>query len=546
MKATDQQQKIINYESGSLVIIANPGSGKTYVISEKIKLILPRIMEFKGVIAISYTNKASNELKQRCFKDGLDPKGSFFGTIDKFYLREIILPFGKMLFGIPYNDISVIKLKDIDEERQEECLWIADLAGGETLSKTQIKILKKLFLGGILVLETISLLALYVFDHSIACRHYLKARYTHIFIDEYQDCGLEQHQIFLQIKNLGLTAIAVGDANQSIFQFSGKSSEFLIDLGKRKTEFKLFPLDFNHRCHPSIVNYSLLLLNSEAELLQSKEICVFEKQVVGKEDQIASWLNTAIPSISKQFAVAEMHKIAILVKNGRTGSIINQNLSLAHKYFENTPLDEDFTMWSGIFRDLLNLCFDRTLSRTSFVESFIDTNANRKTAIAVLQLIKELEVGLNIKSPAVDELIKQFIAIAIALHPAGTNKRSIELLRDILATPIMLDVYRPAQSTEVQIMTLHKSKGLEFDAVFHLDLCEWILPQKAINSGKTEFPDLTQDVNLHYVGITRAKKCCVLIHSTKRTNFKMEIKPGNPSEFLQFDALADKRTISPH
>ena len=59
------------------------------------------------------------------------------------------------------------------------------------------------------------------------------------------------------------------------------------------------------------------------------------------------------------------------------------------------------------------------------------------------------------------------------------------------------------------------------------------------------YSDITQDINLHYVGITRAKKCCVLCHSSERTNYKQEQKNGNPSEFLQFDALQSKRNSSP-
>ncbi|WP_454803180.1 UvrD-helicase domain-containing protein [Mucilaginibacter phyllosphaerae] len=539
MKPTEQQQKIIDYDSGSLVIIANPGSGKTFVISEKIKLILPPILEFQGVIAISYTNKASNELKQRCFKDGLNPKGSFFGTIDRFYLREIILPFGKQLFGIPKVDVSVVKRGDLAEEIREEMTWMDEAIDGDNISAAQLLVFKKFFLNGLLVLESVSLLALHIFKNSIACQRYLKARYTHIIIDEYQDCGLEQHLLFLRIQKLGLTAIAVGDANQSIFQFSGKSSEFLLELGGRKSEFRLFPLEFNHRCHPSIVNYSLLLLNSEAELLEAKELRVFEKQIIGNEAQIANWLDLNITAMQKKYKVSDFNKIGILVHNGRTGKIINQGLHTPHKYFENTPLDEDFTIWSGIFRDILSLSFDRSISKTLFLDSFIDTELNRKTAIAVLKIIEEIAVTLSVMDPKVDELIKKFIAVAVALHPAGNNKRSIELLREVLSSAILLSIYRPAQDGEVQIMTIHKSKGLEFDAVLHLDLYEWILPYKNYADGS--YPNLSQDVNLHYVGITRAKKCCVLIHTTKRTNYKMEIKNGNPSEFLKFDALNDRR-----
>ena len=87
---TPDQLRAINY-SDSMVVIAKPGSGKTYVVSEKIRRILPELPEHKGVIAISYTNKASSELKKRSTRNGIKQKGSFFGTIDKFCDREIIM-----------------------------------------------------------------------------------------------------------------------------------------------------------------------------------------------------------------------------------------------------------------------------------------------------------------------------------------------------------------------------------------------------------------------------------------------------------------------
>lgn len=84
MKPTEQQNLIIDHE-GCSVVIAAPGSGKTFVLSQKIKKNLKTLLDHQGVIAISYTNKASIELKNRSLSNGEDPKGSFFGTIDKFY-----------------------------------------------------------------------------------------------------------------------------------------------------------------------------------------------------------------------------------------------------------------------------------------------------------------------------------------------------------------------------------------------------------------------------------------------------------------------------
>lgn len=342
-----------------------------------------------------------------------------------------------------------------------------------------------------------------------------------------------------------MSAIAVGDANQSIFKFSGKSSDYLIDLAKRKNEFALFSLDYNHRCDASIINYSLLLLNEDADLLPYKDIHVFEKQVQGNEIQIAEWLTKSMTKYIRKYSVDKESKIGILVRNGRTGTLIHDNIRLPHKYFEATPLDEDFTIWSGLFKELLSIVFDKKLSKTAFVENYISVDINRLKVITVLKQIRKLEAELANPNFDVVSAISLAESIAANLHPTGKNANSIDLLKEVLSDSRLQDSYKPAADNEIQIMTLHKSKGLEFDIVFHLDLYEWILPKKEIKDGKSFFSDPTQDINLHYVGITRAKKCCVLCHSTKRTNYKQEQKNGNSSEFLQLKKLQSKRQTSP-
>ncbi|MNG12283.1 DNA-dependent helicase II [compost metagenome] len=88
-------------------------------------------------------------------------------------------------------------------------------------------------------------------------------------------------------------------------------------------------------------------------------------------------------------------------------------------------------------------------------------------------------------------------------------------------------------------MTLHKSKGLEFEIVIHLDLSEWIIPFQQIGASFADkvYPDWEQDLNLHFVGITRAKSICLLVHTTLRLNGMNEIKNGAPSAFLSLPGV---------
>ena len=90
--------------------------------------------------------------------------------------------------------------------------------------------------------------------------------------------------------------------------------------------------------------------------------------------------------------------------------------------------------------------------------------------------------------------------------------------------------------TGVLGLDLHKAKGLEFDVVFHLDLYRWIMPMYK--------GDYVQDLNLHYVGITRAKECCVVCTSSERHSTKGR-RDAEDSEFVHINGLESMRIVCP-
>lgn len=544
MKPTEQQKLILDYD-GNSVVIAAPGSGKTFVISEKIKKNLKSLLEHQGVIAISYTNKASTELKNRSLSNGENPKSSFFGTIDKFNLSEIIIPFAKHLFGIPKSEIKITKISSLPNEGKEAFEWFNRNLTLEELTGDNIELLKSYFLNGMIMIETIGVLANYVYTNSVACKNYISARYKYIYIDEYQDSGFEQHQIFQKIKFLNIKAIAVGDLNQSIYAFSGKDAKFLDELTKDET-FKYFKLDKNHRCHPSIINYSNYLLNPKTELIPTEQNLIFFGRVEGNEKSIASWLDEKIDIIQKAFNIEKSNQIAILTRTTRTGEIINEALKKPHKLSVNNDLDINLNVWSSIFSNLLYFAYDKNFKFIEVIEVFSSYENFSNSDLEKLKIAKEkIEFLFSASSFENEKIINEFINVAKIIAPNSRSQESIDLLKSVLENPLELKSYEPASENEVNILTLHKSKGLEYDFVFHLDLYEWVFPKKELtipnDFNSVKFSSWTQDLNLHYVGITRARKGCWLVSSTKRTNYEGVIKNGKDSEFIWKDNIEDLR-----
>jgi DNA helicase-2/ATP-dependent DNA helicase PcrA len=108
---TPDQVRAIESEA-NMVITACPGSGKTSIVVEKIIREVEDLKSYQGVIGITFTVKASKELKKRCKKNGVNTKSSFFGTIDHFCLSEIIYPFisYNYPFGIEFSNNWLIQV----------------------------------------------------------------------------------------------------------------------------------------------------------------------------------------------------------------------------------------------------------------------------------------------------------------------------------------------------------------------------------------------------------------------------------------------------
>lgn len=543
MEPTDIQRQIITKE-GNLVVMASPGSGKTFVMSEKIKMLLKKdeIKDYQGVIAISYTRRASANLRDRTLDGGVSGKNSFFGTIDGFCLTQIILYFGDYVIGYPKKEITTLKIDDLPKEQRGDYSWITDSKPDyDDVEDEGWGKLFKLYKKGYILVEYLELMALHIFRNSIACRNYMKARFKYIFIDEYQDADTYTDELFRELVALGLTGIVVGDKNQSIFGFAHKDKKYLLGLS-HDNDFATYILARNFRCAPSIINYSNRLLDDHCELTVSEDNGVAYVLVDGGEEAVADFLDEYIPKIREKNGVANLNEVAILVKNGRTLDLIDKALSIPHRRVETTVLDQELNPCARLFSELLLFYFDPNLKMLSIVDEFADFD------ILSIQDKKELARLKNdirsVDDEHLDRLPDLFRSVSAVLMPKQNEGLSVEKLIDVLSDEKMLATYMPALKDEVVLMTLHKSKGLEFDYVFHLNMNEWELPLKLPQGGNFNnayYPCYEQDLDLHYVGITRAKKGCVMIGSTLRTNSSGGTSNAYASEFLELNGLPDLR-----
>ncbi len=531
MEPTEEQEKIINCDN-NIVVLAAPGSGKTFVLSEKIKKTLKKeeLLDYNGVAALSFTRKASNNLKKRTLAYGLPKKNSFFGTIDSFCLTQIIFPFGYSLLGYPSKELEILNL---DTEKKEEInSYIKSQTSLSKILNADLTIFRKLFQEGYISINSIEYLALRIIYHSKACRRYLKARFKYIFVDEYQDVDQIFHNIFLKMLNLGLRGMVVGDIDQSIYGFANKSSKYLLEL-TNLDQFNTFRLTTNFRSHPSIVEYANKLLRENFKINnKEKRVCFF--RVEGDERTIAAFIDRYVNALCKKFEVKNLNDVAILVKNDQTLKLIDSALKTSHRKIVTTELEKDINPRSQLYALLLRYFYNNSLNFQSIIEEFVEYELLSILKRTELNEVKRTIVRIPNTDPSL--LVVSFQKISEILFsnlPEGNSKK---ILLKTLSNPDELSSYRPIANNEIQLMTLHKSKGLEFDVVFHLNLDDWVLPAKK----PTGYINKEQDLNLHYVGITRARKFCALLSSTQRTRNGLSISSA-PSEFLYRNGLERQR-----
>lgn len=505
-KPTDEQIKIIR-ENGNMVITAKPGSGKTYTIVEKIIDISKNLLSYQGVIAISFTRKASQELELRYKRKNIENTNHFFGTIDKFYISEIIVPFSKLLFdkGEPLEVKDSIddypKYKDLKKMKENRT------------DKELLGLLKESLQEGLIFLEISGETALFILNEVPQCVIYLKARYTHIFIDEYQDCGEIQHEIFLKLVNKEIIGIAVGDLDQAIYAFSNRYSKYLLSL-IGDDSFTHLEITRNHRCHKSISDYSLELMGITREDIDEDKR-VFKVNVRGTDEQIIYAIENNLDEIKRKFNINKNSDFAILCRGNGTARRASEFLTIDNKLFVDTPLDKINGNWASVFNDILNSYYVykcNEITVLDFVSKYINEELHYKNFRKALELVDKV---FNLDDNQLERNLNEFIKVARLIYPDQEDERTVQILKRILKNEEELYSFKPATENEINIMTLHKSKGLEFKCVFLMDLYKWILP---FEGDWVSEEDYIQALNLHYVGITRAIEACYIMQGTKRYN----------------------------
>lgn len=315
------QLKAINHNKGPLLIIAGAGTGKTTVITERIKhLVLEKKVEPSKILALTFTEKAALEMEERVDKEmpygytqmwistfhsfcdrilrneaihiGLNPSYKLHTEAESIlFIRENIFKFKLNYFrplGNPNKFLSALiqhfsRLKDEDISPNEYLHW----AQGQKLEVRNQKLEAKQYLELANAFETYENLKAKegVMDFSDLISNTLKLfrerenilknyqnQFEYILIDEFQDINYAQNELAISLSGNNKNITVVGDDDQSIYRFRGSSVSNIIQFKQRFPNTTIITLVNNYRSTQEILDKSYKLIqNNNPDRLEAKQ-----------------------------------------------------------------------------------------------------------------------------------------------------------------------------------------------------------------------------------------------------------------------------------
>ena len=511
-----KQTEIVKY-NGNVVVSASAGTGKTRTMVSKIAYDLEHNKSHKVVAAITFTIRATEEIRERLVVDAMQ---NFIGTNNTFAIEEVIKPFMKDVYGEEY-DI------DFDTDYTNNDYKFLTLDEGIELMKSNSTIYSyQQSVNRNFVFE----LALDIVKKSKACRLFLASKYFGLYIDEYQDCDVEMHSFFIYLcEKIGVQTFIVGDDKQSIYRWRGAKPELFVSVINSE-RFQHFVLSENHRSCRSIQNYSNLLFSGTAQLYQQTEN---RGEIIVIDKDVTDWAKTACCFLDPSKSVALLRSANGNTRNGKGGAKEGADklskCGLNVVFIPEAPVEQITTSAAWIYMATARYVLLDSFTEYDFIQEVpSEGDMEKKTVTAVKKRLEKVKFDKG----SDEDFKKSFTTLLDFFnYPAPDDTHLQKLLITINDSQyiVSIDEEFPLHSS----MTLFKSKGLEFDQVI-------IFFEDYSHFGRVNVDHL----NNHYVASTRAKNRLIMVstHHSDAIAFINKLK----DEFMENIEIKDLLTIAPN
>lgn len=313
----DAQRAAVEYIDGPSLVIAGAGSGKTRVLTYKIAYLLSQGMKPWSIMALTFTNKAAREMKERIGKLVGDDLAQhlYMGTFHSIFSRILRAEAEHIGFNNNFTIYdesdsrsllkAIIKEMGLDDKTYKPAAvharismaknnlvtaeaYDSDPAILEQNKRARMPAIGKIYVAYVqrcrqanaMDFDDLLMLTFQLFRDHEEIRQKYAGRFDYILVDEYQDTNHVQMSIVMQLCKEKLRVCAVGDDSQSIYSFRGANIDNILNYQKQLPGTQLFKLEQNYRSTQTIVEAANSLIHHNRNQIQKE---VFSKNDRGEK-----------------------------------------------------------------------------------------------------------------------------------------------------------------------------------------------------------------------------------------------------------------------
>ena len=432
------QEKAVNHIEGPMLVLAGAGSGKTKVLTSRIANLIDTGISPYNILAITFTNKAAKEMKDRVYKiigsSANNIQISTFHSLGLKILKEnySLLGYDRNFTIIDSDDVlTIIKkiLKDLNlskelynprEIKNKISSAKNEMMGVDSFSKVEFDhnivevyrlYQRKLKNGNSVDFDDLLILPIKLFKNYPNLLNEYQERYKYILIDEYQDTNEAQYTFSKILAAKYRNIFVVGDNDQAIYAFRGANYKNILNFEKDYPEAKTILLEENYRSTKTILNAANCVIKNNKERKDknlwsnNEEGNKIKYKVVENEKEEASFVVDKIKELINSGVKEE--DIAVLYRTNAQSRVIEEEM--LKKNIKYRIVGSFYFYNRKEIKDLL--CYLRLIN-------------NHKDDVSFLRVINTPKRGIGEKT--IDNLTNNATEEGISLYEAINSGKELE------------------------------------------------------------------------------------------------------------------------
>jgi DNA helicase-2/ATP-dependent DNA helicase PcrA len=607
----ERQKEAVLKTEGPLLIIAGAGAGKTKTLTHRIVHLVLGGVRPENILAITFTNKAAHEMRERALSllekyagrtEGV-PFISTFHSLGVHILKAHAVHYGLTRhFGIADENDSMALIKesieaaglDVKQTDPRKVRGLISRIKGEGMSaegyynKTSThyeKMVAEIFRNyerflkrdqafdfDDLLLKSVELLRKYP-----EIRNEYRARFRYIHVDEYQDTNGVQYELTKLLVGDEKNLCVVGDGDQNIYSWRGANLKNILNFERDYTGAHVVLLEENYRSTKNILEAANAVIKKNTV---RKDKNLFTQNNDGPLITLVECYDESVEANHLAEEIAELERsgvapesIAILYRANFQSRILEEALLRAQvpyqvlgtKFFDRKEIKDILSYIRaalnkeslGDIKRIINIPA-RGIGKVTLVKLLAGERAQLPLAMqkkiegfyslldsihiyiqdhlpseVVKFIIKETGLEEQLSKGSSDDLerlenMRELVTVALSYDTFGVNE-GLERLLENAALASDQDTLLQKKEGGVRLMTVHASKGLEFDYIFITGLEQDLFPHR--RDSKRTIEDQEEERRLFYVALTRAAKKLTLSYASVRTLYGQRMINA-PSEFI--------------